>query len=191
MVPRVSLLIVNVETFFLTLGSSIIGAGLGGVLSDPVKSYPDFFDSNGLFGKYPYLLPNLVCTAIVVVGLIVGLLFLEETHEDKRGRIDPGLKIGQRILNSLKFSKSKDVASKIGYLEETLSYLADDDRSEKPDLGAGICSAHAPLAGAPPPPMVVSELADTNNQTTKPISWRQGFTRQVKLIILSYGILAL
>lgn len=179
-----------VAILFLTLHSSIIGAGLGGVLSDPVKSYPDYFDPSGLFGKYPYLLPNLVCTAIVLLGLIVGLLFLEETHEDKRGRTDPGLKVGQWIVDTLKFWKSKDSACKVGYLEETLSYLADDD-SEKLNYGAGICSAHAPLTAAPPSAIAATEIADTKSQSTKPISWRQGFTKQVKLIILSYGILAL
>lgn len=176
--------------FFLTLDSSIIGAGLGGVLSDPVKSYPGFFDTNGLFRKYPYLLPNLVCTAIVVLGLLVGLLFLEETHEDKRGRTDPGLKVGQWILDTLKFWKSKQSACKVGYIEETLSFLADDD-VEKPNFSAGICSSHAPLTGAPPSVIVATEIADTNSHSTKSISWRQGFTKQVKLIILSYGILAL
>lgn len=190
MVPWVGLMMIYLATSFLTVDSSIIGAGLGGVLSDPVKSYPDFFDSNGLFGRYPYLLPNLVCTAIVVLGLIVGLLFLEETHEDKRDRTDPGLKLGQWILDNLKFWKSKDSACKVGYLEETLSFLADDD-SEKPNFSAGICSAHAPLAGSPPPVIVAAEIADTSSHTAKPISWRQGFTKQVKLIILSYGILAL
>ncbi|KAE9963937.1 hypothetical protein EG328_010910 [Venturia inaequalis] len=178
----------SIIPFVWCLGS-IIGAGLGGVLSDPVKSYPDYFDPNGLFGKYPYLLPNLVCTAIVLLGLIVGLLFLEETHEDKRGRTDPGLKVGQWIVDNLKFWKSKESACKVGYLEETLSYLADDD-SEKLNYGAGICSAHAPLTAAPSSAIAATDIADTKSQSTKPVSWRQGFTKQVKLIILSYGILA-
>lgn len=174
----------------LTLRSSIIGAGLGGVLSDPVKSYPDFFDPNGLFGKYPYLLPNLVCTAIVVFGLIVGLLFLEETHEDKRGRTDPGLKVGLWVVDNLRFWKSKDSACKVGYLEGKLSYLADDE-SEKPNFSAEICLAQAPLTTTPPSVIVPAEIADKNSHSAKTISWRQGFTKQVKLIILSYGILAL
>ncbi|TID16534.1 MFS general substrate transporter [Venturia nashicola] len=168
---------------------SIIGAGLGGVLSDPVKSYPDSFDPNGLFGRYPYLLPNLVCTAIVLLGLIVGLLFLEETHEDKRGRTDPGLKVGQWIVENLKFWKSKRSACKVSYLEETLSYIADDDR-EKPNFSAGISLAHAPLTAAPSSASVNTDTVGTKSHATKTISWRQGFTKQVKLIILSYGILA-
>jgi hypothetical protein len=179
-----------VATFFLTSDSSIIGAGLGGVLADPVKSYPGFFNSNGLFGTYPYLLPNIVCTAIVLLGLVVGLLFLEETHEDKRGRSDPGLKVGQWILDNLTFWRSKDSASKVGYLEETLSFLADDE-NEKLKFNSGIRSAHASIADAPPSPIVAAEVSDTKSQASKPFSWRQGFTKQVKLIILSYGILAL
>jgi hypothetical protein len=178
------------QTLSLILDSSIIGAGLGGVLSDPVKSYPDFFNPNGLFGRYPYLLPNLVCTAIVVLGLVVGLLFLEETHEDKRGRIDPGLKAGEWILSKLNFRRSKGSASKVSCLEETLSFLADDE-NEKSKFNSGICSAHAPITDLPPSPIVATDLTDLKSHTSKPVSWRQGFTKQVKLIILSYGILAL
>jgi hypothetical protein len=180
-----------VTTFGLIVHSSIIGAGLGGVLSDPVKSYPDFFDSNGLFGKYPYLLPNLVCTAIVVLGLFVGLLFLEETHEDKRGRTDLGLKAGQWLLDNLMFWKSKDSAPKVGYVEETLSCLADDDENEKPRFNSVLQSTHAPTVDTTPLHIVAAEMSDTKSHASKPFSWHQGFTKQVKLIILSYGILAL
>lgn len=190
MVPWVGLMVTYAATISLTLCSSIIGAGLGGVLSDPVKSYPDFFDSNGIFGRYPYLLPNLVCTAIVVLGLVVGLLFLEETHEDKRGRIDPGLRAGRWILNSVKFWKPKEAAFKVGYFEETSSFLVDDD-SEKPNLQARLCSTHAPIAASPPSLVGDTQIAETAGHHTKPIAWRQGLTKQVKLIILSYGILAL
>lgn len=181
---------VFVATFCLTIHSSIIGAGIGGVLSDPVKSYPDFFDSNGLFGKYPYLLPNLVCTAIVVLGLVVGLLFLEETHEDKRSRTDPGLKAGQWILDNLIFWRSKGSAPKVGYLEETLLFLGHDE-NEKLKFNSGTCSIHAPIADTPLSSIVAAEISDTKSHASKPFSWRQGFTKQVKLIILSYGILAL
>ena len=44
-----------------------------------------------MFDTYPYLLPNLVCSAIVVFGLAVGVLFLEETHEDRKYDRDRGL----------------------------------------------------------------------------------------------------
>jgi len=118
------------------------------------------------------------------------LLFLEETHEDKRGQRDRGLEAGQWILDALVFRRSKVSSSKIGYIEETLSLLADD--IEKLDLHVGACAGHVPVADALPSPIVASEISGAKNHMDKPLScWRQGFTKQVKLIILSYGILAL
>jgi hypothetical protein len=144
-----------------------------------------------LFGKYPYLLPNLVCTAVIALGLVVGLLFLEETHEDKRGRIDPGLKAGRWVVNNLTFWRSKDSGFKGGYLE----IVDDENEKSKFDLSkfnsTGPSSSHAPIAIAPPSPIVAAEISDAEGRPRLSISWRQGFTKQVKLIILSYGILAL
>lgn len=45
--------------------------------------------------RFPYLLPNLVAAGFVVVGLIIGILFLEETHEEAKKRRDPGYELGR------------------------------------------------------------------------------------------------
>ena len=62
--------------------STIIGGALGGLLARPANVMPFFQDT--IFETYPFLLPNLVCTGFVVLGLTVGILFLEETHEDRK-----------------------------------------------------------------------------------------------------------
>jgi hypothetical protein len=41
------------------------------------------FPKGTIFEKFPYLLPNFVCTVIVLCGLVIGILFLEETHAEK------------------------------------------------------------------------------------------------------------
>jgi MFS family permease len=63
----------------------IIGPILGGLLADPVKSYPHVFGSNSLIGgkhgvwwmkHWPYALPNLTSAVFILIsalGVIFGL----------------------------------------------------------------------------------------------------------------------
>ncbi|KAJ4245080.1 hypothetical protein NW762_014291 [Fusarium torreyae] len=71
-----------VQPFVWTLGG-IIGSAMGGFLAQPAVFYPSVFSEDGLFGRYPYLLPNLVSVAVVVIAVVQGLFFLEETHVNR------------------------------------------------------------------------------------------------------------
>ena len=73
------------QPFVWTLGG-IIGSAMGGFLAQPANFYPDVFPADGLFGRYPYLLPNLVSVIVVVLAIVQGIFFLEETNP--RGRED-------------------------------------------------------------------------------------------------------
>lgn len=53
---------------------------MGGFLAQPAKYYPNTFSQDGVFGRYPYLLPNLVAAIGIVLAIIQGMLFLEETN---------------------------------------------------------------------------------------------------------------
>ncbi|PSR79587.1 major facilitator superfamily domain-containing protein [Coniella lustricola] len=68
-----------VQPFVWFLGS-IIGSAMGGFLAQPAKFYPDVFAADGLFGRFPYLLPNLVAVVAIALAVIQGMLFLEETN---------------------------------------------------------------------------------------------------------------
>lgn len=68
-----------VQPFVWFLGS-IIGSAMGGYLAQPAKFYPHVFSKDGLFGRYPYLLPNLVAVAVVVIAVVQGIIFLDETN---------------------------------------------------------------------------------------------------------------
>lgn len=68
-----------VQPFVWFLGS-IIGSAMGGFLAKPAEFYPHIFPKDGLFGRFPYLLPNLVAVAAIVLAVIQGILFLEETN---------------------------------------------------------------------------------------------------------------
>lgn len=67
------------QPFVWTLGG-IIGSAMGGFLAQPARFYPSLFPADGLFGRYPYLLPNLVSVAVIVLAIVQGMLFLEETN---------------------------------------------------------------------------------------------------------------
>ncbi|KAF7553510.1 hypothetical protein G7046_g7086 [Stylonectria norvegica] len=67
-----------VQPFVWTLGG-IIGSAMGGFLAQPAVFYPSIFAHDGLFGRYPYLLPNLVASAVIAVAVAQGIFFLEET----------------------------------------------------------------------------------------------------------------
>lgn len=68
-----------VQPLVWTLGS-IVGSAMGGFLAQPAVFYPSLFPADGLFGRYPYLLPNLVSVGAVAIAIIQGIFFLEETH---------------------------------------------------------------------------------------------------------------
>jgi hypothetical protein len=61
---------------------------MGGFLAQPAKYYPSVFSHDGIFGRYPYLLPNLVAAIGIFLAIIQGMLFLEETNPGTRGEED-------------------------------------------------------------------------------------------------------
>ncbi|RMD43697.1 hypothetical protein DV735_g1423, partial [Chaetothyriales sp. CBS 134920] len=66
---------------FVWSAGSILGAAMGGFLARPSDTWPSIFPEDGLFGQYPYLLPNLVAVIFLVIAVIQGALMLEETNE--------------------------------------------------------------------------------------------------------------
>ena len=86
----------SIMPFVWSVGS-IIGPAMGGALAMPCDSYPSLFARGSLWDKYPFLLPNLMCVFVLCLGILNGILFLEETHAEMKGRRDLGLDLG-RIL---------------------------------------------------------------------------------------------
>lgn len=61
---------------------TILGPCIGGYFATPVQNFPGTFSENGIFAKFPYLLPNLICAGLMVVSIVAGWLCLEETHPE-------------------------------------------------------------------------------------------------------------
>ncbi|RDL33670.1 MFS general substrate transporter [Venustampulla echinocandica] len=76
----------SIMPFVWSIGT-ILGPAIGGYFADPVVSFPDTFASDGLFGKFPYLLPNLICSALLLISIAAGYFLLEETHPDMQPRV--------------------------------------------------------------------------------------------------------
>ncbi|KAI9833783.1 MAG: hypothetical protein M1819_003516 [Sarea resinae] len=176
--------------FIWCLGS-IVGPTLGGALAEPCVSYPSLFSRGGLFDKFPYLLPNLVCAMILAFGVMIGILFLEETHEEKKHRRDAGLEAGRWITSLLRGRKSKAGSPGKGgdaNLEESRSLFEDEQPPEyRSTEGSPRISCSQTRSDDIPRSSL--DLPEKASLTRKP-SITKAFNKQVVLIIASYGILA-
>lgn len=169
----------------LTFFSSIIGSGLGGTLADPVRNYPGYFAAGTIFEQYPYLLPNLVCTSVVIFGMIVGILFLEETHEDKKDRRDLGLEAGKWLMKLV--NRRSNEEQKGGFGEESLTLLV----YSPPGYSTAESSPTLnPVTVGGLPHQAKDSVKRAVRAPPSPAKPSSPFTRQVILNIVSYGILA-
>ncbi|KAH3954253.1 hypothetical protein HBH53_025370 [Parastagonospora nodorum] len=78
-----------VMPFVWSIGG-IIGPSIGGYFAEPVQSFPGLFSATGIFAKFPYLLPNLICSSLLFLSMIMAYFLLDETHPDRqlRGRFE-------------------------------------------------------------------------------------------------------
>lgn len=72
--------------FVWSIGT-IIGPCIGGTFADPHDAWPSLFPKGSLFDRYPYLLPNLICSFLLLLSIILGAFLLEETHPDMQPRV--------------------------------------------------------------------------------------------------------
>lgn len=173
----------SIMPFVWCLGT-IIGGSLGGVLAQPALSSDTFKDT--IFETYPFLLPNVICALIVILGLAVGILFLQETHEDKKYDEDRGLAAGKWLLAKVwRRESNESFNEKDASLDEMTSMLEDRDMGShayrSTDSSPTLCSTRTSMSE--PPAFSLEEKAPA-----PPV--RQAFTKQVCLNILCYGILA-
>ncbi|KAF2852387.1 MFS multidrug transporter-like protein [Plenodomus tracheiphilus IPT5] len=73
----------SVMPFVWSIGT-IIGPSIGGYFAEPAQNFPAYFNRTGLFAKFPYLLPNIICSTLLLVSILMAYFLLEETHPDKQ-----------------------------------------------------------------------------------------------------------
>lgn len=176
----------SIMPFVWCLGS-IIGPVMGGALAQPCVAYPWLFDQDSIFGSYPFLLPNLVCVVILLFGIAIGILFLEETHAERRHRSDGGRRLGNFLLHKAfggTFGFSKE--SKLNPPIDCYPYLAEDDQPP----------AYRSMEGSPRISSVSRVEVSSESDVESRQSGKEGrgiikiFNQQVILVIVAYGILA-
>ncbi|KAJ3510241.1 hypothetical protein NM208_g15558 [Fusarium decemcellulare] len=76
----------SIMPFVWSIGT-IVGPSIGGVFATPHDSWPEAFPKGGLFDRFPYLLPNLICSGLLLVSILLGSFLLEETHPDMQPKL--------------------------------------------------------------------------------------------------------
>ncbi|KAK7545907.1 MFS transporter [Phyllosticta citricarpa] len=160
----------------------IIGPLLGGILADPVGTYPWLFgpgswlggeDGVGWMRRWPYALPNLVSAAFLFSAACAIYFGMEETLGALRDKPDYGLRIGCWIRHRICFGRSKK------------------DYDPIPTESTTIARDGRPGAQIQP----TSYGTTSENQASKPapaqkLPFRRIFTRNVVLTFFSHATLA-
>ncbi|KAF2623518.1 MFS general substrate transporter [Macroventuria anomochaeta] len=163
----------------------IIGPILGGVLADPVGSYPSWFGPGSLIGgksgvywmkRWPYALPNIVSACFLLFSALAVIFFLEETNELCKDKPDPGLCIGRMIR---RYVFRQHIATESGY-----SAVPTDDfgASNSLELQQTPTSAH---------PATPASSDKTNKVLRQKLPFRRIWTRNLILTLLAHGLMAM
>ncbi|KAI1083508.1 major facilitator superfamily domain-containing protein [Whalleya microplaca] len=174
---------------------SIVGPMIGGALARPCISYPSIFPAGSIWDKYPYLLPNLFSAFIVLIGVVNGILFLEETHAGKKLKPDRGLELGNWILSALpnfrKCAEPRDEKSKLAEIDDDLQPLIDHDEQLPGYRTKENSPQNSPRLIATSGPSISQDTLDLERgRQDLGLGISRIFTRPVVLNIVSFGILA-
>ena len=125
-------------------------------------------------------------------GVAIGILYLEETHEEMKDRRDIGLELGKWILSRCRRQRrQKAEFSKAGEanLHESELLLEGDEQPPGYRSTEGSprpTTSRVPFAGSPRRP----NPAKRDAPGKKKPSLSEAFSKQVVLNIIGYGILA-
>ncbi|KAJ4210068.1 hypothetical protein NW767_000344 [Fusarium falciforme] len=175
---------------------SIIGPMIGGALARPCISYPEIFARGTIWDRYPYLLPNLFSAATVFVGVIIGLLYLDETHAEKKTQRDRGREIGDYLAKLFgrvtKCNGRGRAPEKQALLdgERHVSYGSRHGSSSSDEEDEALPAYQSQESSPRLAPM--DDTRSLESQPLEPIVQEKPktFTKPVIMNIISYGILA-
>jgi MFS family permease len=172
---------------------SIVGPMIGGALAKPVESYPNVFSHGTIWDRYPYLLPNLFSALICLVGVVNGLLFLEETHSAKKHQRDRGIELGKWLLSTIPCRAADDSPDQVD--QSQLKY--DEWSSEGQPLLEEQLPGYRTTENSPEnsPRLATSEVVEEPQESLHlDADLRNNskiFTKSVVLNVIAFGILAL
>jgi hypothetical protein len=157
---------------------------IGGLLADPVASYPSIFGPESWMGgkdgvywmrKWPYALPNLTCAVFLLFSSLAVLFFLEETSEFCKDNPDRGLRFGRWIKQHL---FHRNMATSTGY-----TAVADDEEAASSfELQPTPTSANRPST-----PMA----SESKHPPRQILPFRRIWTRSLITTLFAHGLLAM
>ena len=162
-------------------------------MAQPCESFPALFSRGTIFDRFPFLLPNLVCAVILAFGVLFGVLFLEETHAERKGRRDLGIETRKWLVRRLRTRKlDQTVLEKAAEanFQENFALLEDE---EPPGYRTTEGSPHKPSTPSCSPSALPADakVKSSRRSNKKPRGFAKIFTTQVILNIAGFGLLAL
>ncbi|KZL71893.1 major facilitator superfamily transporter [Colletotrichum tofieldiae] len=143
------------------------------------KSQSDDTGNEALFLRYPYALPALINSMVLLVSLLATFFFLEETLEPLRRRYDPGIAVSRKIASLLCFSR-----------DQTAHYEA---ISLEPDENKEMSFVNSTEEDDEENPASSSTSVEDNDQADeKPVSvlpTRRIFTKKMLLVLFAAVLL--
>ena len=166
----------------------IIGPVMGGLLADPVGSYPSIFGPGSVLGgkggiwwmqAFPYALPNIVSSVYLFTGALLVFLGLEETHWMLREKPNMGLRIGKWLKRALLMLSCR----------RTHDYVALPSRPavDGPPFGSDLESSTPATPATPLTPFSAKTAAPVRRK----LSFRRIWTRNVVATLISHFLLAM
>lgn len=162
---------------------TILGPCIGGYFAEPVESFPGSFSEHGLFARFPYLLPNLICAALMALSIIAGYICLEETHPDMQIWSEPS---NENIIESIQRMRADssamatqptDLAPAVNLTQEsygTFNTVSEEALEEEWNLKHD---------GTSRTPSIRSRDSDDANVASEKV-----FTKQVVMLTVALGI---
>ncbi|KAI0479013.1 major facilitator superfamily domain-containing protein [Xylariaceae sp. FL0804] len=173
---------------------SIVGPMIGGALARPCLNFPALFLPDTIWDRYPYLLPNLFSALIAIIGVVNGILFLEETHAERKHSPDRGLALGNWLLSLLyrlpMCADSRDEKSNLAKHEETRALLDHDETLPGYRTTESSPKGSPRLGSAPSVSITRDDLDLPEARVHAGVGISRIFTKPVILNIASFGILA-
>ncbi|KAI8875548.1 MFS general substrate transporter [Backusella circina FSU 941] len=98
---------------------NVVGAALGGFLSEPVTKFPYLFTEGAwitdFLKEYPYFLPCFVASVISIAGWVLSLIFLKETLVTKSNEPSEETPLLQEENNASSSNQEQNENSKVSF----------------------------------------------------------------------------
>jgi len=124
---------------------------------------------------------------VLAIGVVIGVLFLEETHESKKYRRDVGLEAGKWLLRKVRSRPEPIILSKGS---EPHVVLLEDEAPPGYRTTEGSPRQPSSRSQSPMTAPVDKKSVGGRSATGKPRGVAKAFTRQVILTIAGFGLLA-